>query len=80
MKRMLSILIVLALGMALGLGPATAGDKTAEIVYVEWSCATASANVVKAVLETKMGYDVELTPVSAAAMWQALATGVSSTS
>jgi len=75
MKRMLSILIVLALGMALGLGPATAGDKTAEIVYVEWSCATASANVVKAVLETKMGYDVELTPVSAAAMWQALATG-----
>ncbi|ABW68566.1 glycine betaine ABC transporter substrate-binding protein [Desulfosudis oleivorans] len=75
MKRMLSILIVLALGMALGLGPATAKDKTAEIVYVEWSCATASANVVKAVLETKMGYDVELTPVSAAAMWQALATG-----
>ncbi|VBB43820.1 Substrate-binding region of ABC-type glycine betaine transport system [uncultured Desulfatiglans sp.] len=46
-----------------------------EIAYVEWSCATASANVVEAVLEEKMGYDVELTPVSAAAMWQALATG-----
>lgn len=52
-----------------------AQSKTAEIAYVEWSCATASANVVKAVLQEKMGYEVELTPVSAAAMWQALATG-----
>jgi glycine betaine/proline transport system substrate-binding protein len=46
-----------------------------EIAYVEWACATASAHVVKAVLEEKMGYKVELTPVSAAAMWQALAAG-----
>jgi glycine betaine/proline transport system substrate-binding protein len=46
-----------------------------EIAYVEWSCATASANVVKAVLQEKLGYKVELTPVSAAAMWQALASG-----
>ena len=75
MKKTLLILTALVLGLSMGLGPATAKDKTAEIVYVEWSCATASANVVKAVLETKMGYDVELTPVSAAAMWQALATG-----
>jgi glycine betaine/proline transport system substrate-binding protein len=55
--------------------PAGAESKTAEIAYVEWSCATSSANVVKAVLQEKMGYKVELTPVSAAAMWQALSTG-----
>ena len=40
--------------------------KMVELAYVEWSCATASANVVKAVLQEKMGYQVELTPVSAA--------------
>ncbi len=56
-------------------GQAIAAQKTAQIAYVEWSCATASANVVKAVLEEKMDYEVELIPVSAAAMWQALATG-----
>ncbi len=78
--RMIFTVMTISLTLALTLG--TAGgiqakddDKTTEIVYVEWSCATASANVVKAVLETKMGYEVELTPVSAAAMWQALATG-----
>lgn len=49
--------------------------KKVEIAYVEWACATASTNVIKAVLQEKMGYEVEITPVSAAAMWQALAAG-----
>lgn len=49
--------------------------KKVELAYVEWACATASANVAKAVMQEKMGYEVELTPVSAAAMWQALASG-----
>lgn len=55
--------------------PAMAGSKKVELAYVEWSCATASTNVVKAVLQEKLGYDVEILPVSAAAMWQALASG-----
>jgi glycine betaine/proline transport system substrate-binding protein len=46
-----------------------------ELAYVEWACATASTNVVRAVLQEKLGYEVEILPVSAAAMWQALATG-----
>ncbi|MFO8048700.1 MAG: glycine betaine ABC transporter substrate-binding protein [Desulfosudaceae bacterium] len=78
MKSFQSILVALLVGIGLTLGlvgNAPAADKETEIVYVEWSCATASANVVKAVLETKLGYDVELTSVSAAAMWQALASG-----
>jgi len=48
---------------------------TVELAYVEWSSEVASTNVVKAVLQEKMGYDVELTPVSAAAMWTAVGTG-----
>ncbi|NEX18749.1 glycine betaine ABC transporter substrate-binding protein [Thiorhodococcus mannitoliphagus] len=58
------------------LGPlAIAGDKgEVELAYVEWSSEVASTNLVKAVLED-MGYDVKITPVSAAAMWQAVGTG-----
>ncbi|EXJ13484.1 glycine betaine ABC transporter substrate-binding protein [Imhoffiella purpurea] len=54
---------------------ALAADKgEVELAYVEWSSEVASTNVVKAVLED-MGYDVKITPVSAAAMWQAVGTG-----
>jgi glycine betaine/proline transport system substrate-binding protein len=56
-------------------GNALARNKTAELAYVEWACATANAFVVKEILESKMDYQIELTPVSAAAMWQALASG-----
>lgn len=55
-------------------GAAFAKDKV-KIAYVEWACATASANVAKAVIEEKLGRDCELIPVSAAAMFQALAAG-----
>lgn len=54
--------------------PADAGKGKVELIYVEWDCATAATHVMKNVL-TEMGYDVEITPVSAAAMWQALGTG-----
>jgi len=45
---------------------------TVELVYVEWASEIASTNVVKVVLED-IGYQVKLIPVSAAAMWQAVA-------
>ncbi len=48
---------------------------TVKIVYVEWSSSTASANVCKAVIEEELGYKCELTPVSAAAMFQSLSSG-----
>jgi glycine betaine/proline transport system substrate-binding protein len=48
---------------------------TVELVYVEWVSAVASTNVVKAVLEEKMGYSCDITPVSAAAMWRGVAAG-----
>lgn len=49
--------------------------KKVKIVYVEWACATASSNVMKAVIEKHTDYDVELTSVSAAAMYASLADG-----
>ncbi|MDY0189849.1 MAG: glycine betaine ABC transporter substrate-binding protein [Desulfuromonas sp.] len=76
-KHAVSIVTVFCLLVVLlvGVQPALASKGKVKLVYVEWSCATASANVVKAVLEEKLGYDVKLLPVAAAAMWQAVATG-----
>ncbi|NCC29853.1 MAG: glycine betaine ABC transporter substrate-binding protein [Gammaproteobacteria bacterium] len=55
--------------------PALGADKgKVELAYVEWSSEVASTNLMKAVLED-MGYDVKITPVSAAAMWQAVGSG-----
>ncbi len=76
LKQIILIPMLIAAFLCAGFATtAAAADKTARIAYVEWSSATASANVVKAVLQTKMGYKVELLPVSAAAMWQSVATG-----
>ncbi len=57
------------------LTPAIGASKgEVELAYVEWSSEVASTNVVKAVLQERMGYEVEITPVGAAAMWQAVGT------
>ncbi len=71
---LMTAIIALALTMVPFSG-AFAAKGEVELAYVEWSCATASVNVVKAVLQEKLGYTVEITSVSAAAMWQALASG-----
>jgi glycine betaine/proline transport system substrate-binding protein len=74
MKRTLTLLAVLALCLSLAV-PALAGKGKVRLAYVEWDCAVASTNVVKAVLQEKLDYDVEILPVAAAAMWQATASG-----
>jgi glycine betaine/proline transport system substrate-binding protein len=71
---LMTAIIALALTMVPFSG-AFAAKGEIELAYVEWSCATASVNVVKAVLQEKLGYTVEVTSVSAAAMWQAVASG-----
>ncbi len=53
---------------------ADSDDKLIELTYVEWSSEVASTNVVKVVLE-ELGYEVDIIPVSAAVMWQAVASG-----
>lgn len=70
-------LLILALAIVIFSFPALASAEKGKVklAYVEWDCAAASTNLVKAVLQERMGYDVELYPVAAAAMWQAVGTG-----
>ncbi|MCR4317057.1 MAG: glycine betaine ABC transporter substrate-binding protein [Planctomycetes bacterium] len=48
-----------------------------KLAYVEWDSEVASTYVVKAILETRLGYETELISVSAPEMWQTIAEGVS---
>ncbi len=63
---------VLAAGLAAGV--AEAQTKRVRLAYVEWSDAVVATNILKTALERK-GYQVTTTPLAAAAMWQAVATG-----
>ena len=54
--------------------PAQAAPKTLKIAYVEWDCATASSYLAKEVLESRLGYKVELVALSGPVMWTSLAT------
>jgi len=70
---MLSLALIVA-RLAVG-APARAESKgRLELIYVEWDCATAANYTMKALLE-RQGYEVEITPVSGAAMWQAIGVG-----
>ena len=50
-------------------------SKTVNIVYVEWDSEIASSQVVKAVIEEKLGYDCELLAVPLTALWGSIAAG-----
>ena len=67
--------MALIAGAGLAATTAQAQDKgTVNLAYVEWSSTVASTNVMRAVLE-QAGYEVETSSLSAAAMWQSVATG-----
>lgn len=67
--------LALIAGASLTAATAQAQDKgTVHLSYVEWSSTVASTNVMRAVLE-QAGFDVEMSSLSAAAMWQSVATG-----
>jgi glycine betaine/proline transport system substrate-binding protein len=71
--RFVSLAMIAGAGLTAGV--AQAQDKgSIHLAYVEWSSEVASTNVVRAVLE-QAGYEVDLTSLSAAAMWQAVASG-----
>ncbi len=71
----IKVCITLLAVLLLTAGSALAQDNRVRIAYVEWDCAAASTIVVQAVLQEEMGYEVEILPVAAAAMWQAVGTG-----
>lgn len=72
----LAALAALSLALAAS-GPLRAQDqgRPLRIAYVTWSSSTASSNMVKAVLQEKLGYRVDLTPMSADDMWRSVAEG-----
>lgn len=74
-RRIRMTSVALAAGVAFTAGAAHAEDKgSVHLSYVEWASTVASTNVMQVVLENA-GYDVKTTSLSAAAMWQSVATG-----
>ncbi|SUN09005.1 Glycine betaine ABC transport system, permease protein OpuAB / Glycine betaine ABC transport system,glycine betaine-binding protein OpuAC [Streptococcus agalactiae] len=72
----LALFILAALGrivVNMTSGNEAKGQKV-KIAYVQWDSEVASTNVIAEVLKSK-GYDVELTPLDNAVMWQTVANG-----
>ena len=73
--RIASLALLAGAGVAISSAAQAEEEKgTINLAYVEWSSEVASTNVIAAVLE-QAGYEVDLTSLSAAAMFQALSTG-----
>ena len=72
--RLASLALFAGTGLAAGSMAHAQDQGTVNLAYVEWSSEVASTNVIAAVLE-QVGFEVELTSLSAAAMFQALSTG-----
>ena len=52
-----------------------AASKTVRLSYVDWSETVAATNMVKTVIQEKLGYDCEIVSMTADKMWEAVATG-----
>lgn len=74
-KVALTAVLALFCLIAFTVSPAQAARETVRLAYVEWSSAIASANLVKAVLEEKMGYRCEIIPMTADEMWRSVSEG-----
>lgn len=72
--RLASAVLIAGSGLAISGATQAQNQGTVNLAYVEWSSEVASTNVIAAVLE-QAGFDVEMTSLSAAAMFQALSTG-----
>ena len=76
-KRVCMVLMVLAV-CGLFVGPAAQAanyDKPIKIGWTAWSTAEANTKLIKAILEDKMGYDVELIMSDIGIQYQGLSTG-----
>jgi glycine betaine/proline transport system substrate-binding protein len=54
---------------------AVAAEKTVRLSYVEWSETVAATDMVKTVIQEKLGHACEIVPMTADKMWEAVATG-----
>jgi len=71
--KMLALLLIV--GIAVGCSSETEEKKTANLVYVNWAEGIAYTNLAKAVLEEKMGYEVEITSAGVGPAYTAVANG-----
>ncbi len=79
------LLAVSILGMLLMLAACTESEPlveeteaetpTVRLVYVDWVSEIASAHVLQAVIEERLGYNCELLSVTAVSMWESVASG-----
>lgn len=75
MKKIILLAVAFLLAFTGAAQAASKDAKPVRIAYVEWDCARATSNLVKAAIEDRLHRKVELLPVSAGAMWMAVASG-----
>ena len=69
------LICISALLVALIPVQAAAEQKTVRLSYVEWSETVAATNMVKTVIQEKLGHACEIVPMTADKMWEAVAAG-----
>lgn len=77
MRKSLTLMISVVFLVSLVLAGCSDGEESKKIklAYVAWDSEIASTNVVKTVLEEKLGYEVEMLQVDAGPMWQGVSDG-----
>lgn len=73
-RQVLAAVPAAAAAAAFGRPARAAGKGTVRIAYVEWADTIVATNILAVALK-QAGYDTRLTPVSGAAMWEAVASG-----
>lgn len=73
-KFLVTVMVLFVMGAGSGMESAHAAQ-TVKIGYVDWSSSIASAYTMKAVLQEKLGHEVELQRMDADEMWAAVADG-----
>lgn len=73
-RQVLTAVPAAAAAAAFGSPARAAGKGTVRVAYVEWADTIVATNILAAALK-QAGYDTRLTPVSGAAMWEAVASG-----
>ncbi|KWX80704.1 glycine/betaine ABC transporter [Paenibacillus riograndensis] len=69
------LMLILLVAVAAGCSSSSSKAKTVKLAYVAWDSEIASTNVVKEVLESKLGASVEMLQVDAGPMWAGIADG-----
>lgn len=74
-SNILSLILIMPLIFFFFISEGFAKKKIVRLAYVEWSSEIASTNLVKAVLQEKLGYRCIIEEMAADEMWQAVASG-----